>query len=255
MTRPLLEVENVRKVYPRGVVANDGVTLALQAGEIYGLLGPNGAGKTTLISQVLGLIQPTSGSIRIDGVDVTRNGRAARKACSYQPQSSAPIEGLTPSQAIEIVGCIRGLATKEARRRGRELMAAVDITEWADKHVPLSGGVGRLTSFCMAAVAPGRICVLDEPTNDVDPLRRKLLWEQVRLLAAEGSAVLLVTHNVLEAERSVDRLAIMVGGKLIAQGTQDSLKVGLGATGPTTLEDVYAQLVAPPLDDAIEAPA
>lgn len=238
----LLTVRGVGKVYPRGVVANDDVSLDLEAGEIFGLLGPNGAGKTTLVSQILGLIQPTSGTIHIDGVDVTRKSRVARKECSYQPQSNAPIEGLTPSEAIELVGRIRGASRVTANARGRELMEALRITEWADKQVPLSGGVGRLTSFCMAAVAPGRICVLDEPTNDVDPLRRKLLWEQVRLLADSGSAVLLVTHNVLEAERSVDRLAIMVGGRLITHGTPDSLKIGLGAS---TLEDVYARVVGP----------
>jgi ABC-2 type transport system ATP-binding protein len=245
MSTPLLEVDRVSKVYPRSVAANKEVTMEIGAGEIYGLLGPNGAGKTTLVSQVLGLITPTSGTIRIDGVDVTRRPRAARKACSYQPQTTSNQEGLTPAQAVEIVGRIRGLSAQEARSRGRELIEALDIGEWSDRRVPLSGGVGRLTSFCMAAVAPGRIVILDEPTNDVDPLRRKLLWEQVRLLAEGGAAVLLVTHNVLEAERSVDRLAIMVQGRLIAQGTQDSLKAGLGAEGPTTLEDIYARVVAP----------
>ena len=231
----LLSVRDVSKVYPRGLIANEDVSLEIGAGEIFGLLGPNGAGKTTLVSQVLGLVEPTSGTIRIDGVDVTRKSRVARKACSYQPQTSAPIEGLTPSEAIEIVGRIRGVSRGDARQRGRQLMEALHITEWADKKIPLSGGVARLTSFCMAAVEPGRICVLDEPTNDVDPLRRKLLWEQVRLLADSGVAVLLVTHNVLEAENSVDRLAIMVGGKVIAQGTPDSLKVGLGALLRLTL--------------------
>ncbi len=229
MTRALLEVKSVTKAYPRGVVANDDVSLDLQGGEIYGLLGPNGAGKTTLVAQILGLLQPTSGSIFIAGTNVTVDPKAARRACSYQPQTPAPMEGLTPIDAIEVVGRIRGLSRGEARVRGRELLEGLQIAAWADKRVPLSGGVARLTSFCMAAVAPGAIVVLDEPTNDVDPLRRKLLWEQVRVLAERGSAVLLVTHNVLEAERSVDRLAIMVGGRLIAQGTQDSLKAGLGA--------------------------
>ena len=229
MTRALLEVERVSKVYPRGVTANDDVSLQLDAGEIYGLLGPNGAGKTTLVSQILGLIQPTEGSIRIDGTDVTKQPKLARWACSYQPQTTASHEGLTPAQAVEIVGRVRGLSGQAAKERGLALMEALEIDEWAHKRIPLSGGVGRLTSFCMAAVAPGRIVVLDEPTNDVDPLRRKLLWEQVRLLAEGGSAVLLVTHNVLEAERSVDRLAIMMDGRLIAQGTQDSLKSRIGA--------------------------
>ena len=239
---PLLTIKGVSKVYQRGVVANADVSLELERGEIYGLLGPNGAGKTTLVSQILGLIQPTSGTIHIEGVDVTRKGHIARKACSYQPQTNAPIEGLTPREAIELVGRIRGAPRDVVRKRARGLMDALQITQWADKQVPLSGGVGRLTSFCMAAVAPGRICVLDEPTNDVDPLRRKLLWDHVRLLADAGSAVLLVTHNVLEAEHSVDRLGIMVGGRLVTQGTPESLKNRLGAS---SLVDVYTQVVGP----------
>ena len=251
MRRPLLEISGVGKVYPRGVIANNDVSLTLEAGEIYGLLGPNGAGKTTLVSQILGLVQPTSGAICINGTDVTNKPKIARRACSYQPQAVASTEGLTPAQAVELVGRIRGLSVKEVQTRGRALMEAVQITEWADELVPLSGGVGRLTSFCIAAIAPGQVVILDEPTNDVDPLRRKLLWEQVRLLADNGSGVLLVTHNVLEAERSVDRLAIMVGGRLIAQGTQETLKSGLGAK--LSLEDVYARLVGPSMENHEEA--
>ncbi|HWC14239.1 MAG TPA: ABC transporter ATP-binding protein [Actinomycetota bacterium] len=238
----LLSIRGVSKIYQRGIVANDDVSLELEAGQIYGLLGPNGAGKTTLVSQILGLAQPTSGSIHVEGVDVTRKSVVARKACSYQPQTNAPIEGLTPREAIELVGRIRGATRVDVRRRAEELMDTLQIVEWADKQIPLSGGVGRLTSFCMAAVAPGRICVLDEPTNDVDPLRRKLLWKQVRFLADAGSAVLLVTHNVLEAERSVNRLGIMSGGRLVVQGTPESLMARFGVI---SLDDVYARVVGP----------
>jgi ABC-2 type transport system ATP-binding protein len=103
------------------------------------------------------------------------------------------------------------------------------LGEFEDKRTPLSGGVARLVGFCMAAVIPGRIVILDEPTNDVDPLRRKLMWQQVRALADAGAAVLLVTHNVLEAERCVDRLAIIDHGQVLAQGTPASLKSELGA--------------------------
>jgi ABC-2 type transport system ATP-binding protein len=223
----LCEIEHVTKAY-RGVVANDDVSLGFREGEVFGLLGPNGAGKTTLVGQILGLVEPTSGGITIDGVDVIRRPEVARRSCSYQPQTSVPIDGLTPVQAIELAGLIRGGTRRDVGSRARALIAALDLGEWENKAVPLSGGVARLVAFCMAAVAPGRIVILDEPTNDVDPLRRKLLWEQVRALATRGSAVLLVTHNVLEAERCVDRLAILDGGRVVASGSPGALKAGLG---------------------------
>src|SRR5439155_26344927 len=211
--------DRVTKIYRGGLKANDDITLGIEAGEVFGLLGPNGAGKTTLIGQILGLLAPTSGTIRIDGTDVVRRPDVARKACSYQPQSSVPIDGLTPLQAIGLAGRIRGGDKVDVRQRPRELDHSLDLGEWENKATELSGGVSRLVAFCMAAVQPGRIVILDEPTNDVDPLRRKLLWRQVRALADGGSAVLLVTHNVLEAERCVDRLAIVDVGRVVGAGT------------------------------------
>jgi ABC-2 type transport system ATP-binding protein len=224
----LLEIRDVSKIYRGGVKANDDITLQVQAGEVFGLLGPNGAGKTTLVSQVLGLVVPTSGSICIDGVDIVRRPRFARESCSYQPQTNVPIDELTPMQAIELTGRIRGGERVAVRSRARELIASLDLGEWEHKAIPLSGGVLRLVAFCMAAVVPGRIVILDEPTNDIDPLRRKLLWRFVRRLADDGSAVVLVTHNVLEAERCVDHLAIVDGGRVVGSGTPASLKAGLG---------------------------
>jgi ABC-2 type transport system ATP-binding protein len=225
----LLEIERVTKRYRGDVLANDDISLSVRSGEVFGLLGPNGAGKTTLVGQVLTLLVPTSGTITIDGVDIVRRPSFAREACSYQPQTSVPIDHLTPLQATELAGRIRGGEKSVVRRRARELIAALDLGEWQDKAIPLSGGVMRLVAFCMAAVQPGRIVILDEPTNDVDPLRRKLLWRQVRALADGGSAVVLVTHNVLEAERTVDRLAILDGGRVVGAGTPASLKAELGS--------------------------
>jgi ABC-2 type transport system ATP-binding protein len=108
-------------------------------------------------------------------------------------------------------------------------MSTLDLDEVADRAVPMSGGMARLTGFCMAAVVPGRVVVLDEPTNDVDPLRRRALWSCIRELADNGAAVLLVTHNVLEAERCVDRLAIVAGGRVLASGTPSALKSKLAS--------------------------
>jgi ABC-2 type transport system ATP-binding protein len=230
----LLVVDEITKTYRNGVRANDDVSLVVEAGEVFGLLGPNGAGKTTLVGQILGLLRPDAGRIAIDGHDVIRHPDIARRLCSYQPQAAAPVEGLSPREAIDIVGRIRGGDPGSVRRRASERLESLDLSGVADRHTPMSGGMARLTGFCMAAVVPGRVVVLDEPTNDVDPLRRRAMWTQVRRLADDGAAVLLVTHNVLEAERCVDRLAIVADGRVVAQGPPATLKAQLAA--PLRLE-------------------
>jgi ABC-2 type transport system ATP-binding protein len=221
----VLEVRDLCKSYVRNALVNDHVTLALNRGEIFGLLGPNGAGKTTLVSQIIGLAKPDSGSITIDGVDIVADPDHARQACSFQAQTQVPINGLTAKQAIELVGRVRGGPAGRVRERARDLLSQLEMEEWAGKSAEtFSGGMRRLVAFCMAAVVPGKIVILDEPTNDIDPLRRRLLWQQVRSLVDMESTVLLVTHNVLEAERAVDRLAIVNKGKVVSSGTPASLK-------------------------------
>jgi ABC-2 type transport system ATP-binding protein len=230
----LLEVHDIAKVYRRplhrgqAVVANDAITLHADGGQVYGLLGHNGAGKTTLVNQVVGLLRPDRGSIRIAGRDVVADPGYARQACSLQPQAQLPINGLTPRQAIDLLGQLRGGSGPHVRVRRERLVESLDIGEWLDTDGErLSGGVKRLVSFAMAAVAPGKVVVLDEPTNDVDPVRRRLLWSAVRALADEGCAVLLVTHNVVEAERAVDRLAVLDAGRVVAEGSPAQLKADL----------------------------
>ncbi len=226
----LLEIEELTKVYRTGTRANDGIDLQVAEGEVFGLLGHNGAGKTTLVNQVVGLSRPTAGSIRIDGRDMVANPGLARQLCSFQAQAHVPIDGLTPRQAIDLIGQLRGASRLDVRASRDRLVAALDLGEWIDTDAArLSGGVKRLVAFAMAAVAPGRLVMLDEPTNDVDPVRRRMLWRQVRHLADNGAAVLLVTHNVIEAERSVDRLAILDAGRVIAEGSPAELKARLGA--------------------------
>ena len=221
----VLEITDVVKKYSTGTIANENISLSIDLGEVFGLLGPNGAGKTTLISQIMGLPVPTSGTIYIDGINFVKNPAYARRTCSYQPQTHVPIDGLTPIQAIEIVGRLRGKSKKETLARSFELIEKLQITPWANKPgEKLSGGVRRLVAFCMAVVAPGKIVILDEPTNDVDPSRRRILWSEIRKIADNGSTVLLVTHNVLEAERSVDRLAVINNSRLLKVGTPAAFK-------------------------------
>ncbi len=216
------------------VVANDDISLRVRRGEVVGLLGHNGAGKTTLVSQVVGLLRPDAGAIRVGAVDAVADPAAARRHVALQPQAQAPIDGLTPRTAIELAGRIRGLSVRRARAVAEELADELDIRPWLDQRAlpdggGLSGGIRRLTAFAMTVAAPTPLVVLDEPTNDVDASRRRLLWEAVRRRGDAGSGVLLVTHNVTEAERIVDELVVLDRGRVVAagsparlRGTQDS---------------------------------
>jgi len=220
-----LRVSDIRKVYKGGVVANDGVSITVERGEVFGLLGPNGAGKTTLVSQIIGLAKPTAGSITLGDVDLVADPGAARQLCAYLPQGALPVESIRAGIAVELVGRMRGGAKAEVRRRTDGLFELLQLEEWRDRiGQQTTGGVRRLVGFIMTTVVQRPVVILDEPTNDIDPMRRRLLWQEIRNVANRGAAVLLVTHNVLEAERVVDRLAIIDEGRVIAQGTPSSLK-------------------------------
>lgn len=235
------------------VRANDDISLRVRSGEVVGLLGHNGAGKTTLVSQVVGLLRPDAGEIRVGAVDAVRDPGDARRHVALQPQAQTPIDGLTPRAAIEIAARLRGLSSRDARAVAVALAEELDIGSWLDRRAlpeggGLSGGIRRLTGFAMAVAAPAPLLILDEPTNDIDAARRRLLWEAVRRRGDEGAGVLLVTHNVAEAERIVDDLVILDRGRVIAQGspahlrgTQDSdlrleLHVPAGGTDPSASE-------------------
>jgi ABC-2 type transport system ATP-binding protein len=222
----VFRADAVTKVFKNGFKANDDLTLTVQPGEVYGLLGPNGAGKTTFVKQVIGLLKPTSGNITLGSADLVAQPDLARQVCSYLPQAQLPIDAFKVREVIELTGRIRGGPPALVRERASTLIEALDIGTWSETlGVKLSGGVKRLVGFAMVTVWPGQVVILDEPTNDVDPLRRRLLWQRIRALGQEGVTVFLVTHNVLEAERSVDRLAVIDRARIIASGTPSSLKV------------------------------
>jgi len=226
MYQPVLEIKGLEKTYPgrHGTKANAGIDLTVNPGEVVGLLGHNGAGKTTLANQIVGILKPDSGTIHVSNHDVIAHPNIARRLVSVQAQANVPITGLTPRKAIELVGRIRGLSKKEATNRSTELIEALDMGAWASKPAQaISGGVARLAAFGMAAAAPGNLVILDEPTNDVDPVRRRLLWAEIRKLADQGAGVLLITHNVVEAEHAVDSLVVLDSGKVIARGTPTEL--------------------------------
>lgn len=241
MNDSVLAIRELRKRYRgrKGAQANDGIDLDVAAGQVIGLLGHNGAGKTTLVNQIVGLVRPDSGTIRLGhpehGIDAVERPDLARAWASIQAQANVPITGLTPRRAIELVGRIRGGDAREVRGHASRIIEELELEPWADTPAEkVSGGVARLTAFGMTTVRPGRLIILDEPTNDVDPVRRRLLWQAIRRLADDGAGVLLVTHNVREAERVVDRLTILDEGIVLAADTPSGLTAAL--RGALTIE-------------------
>jgi ABC-2 type transport system ATP-binding protein len=228
------------------VRASDDIALTVARGEIFGLLGPNGAGKTTLVRQLTGLLRPDAGSITLLGHDLVRHPRRAARLLAYLGQESTALDDLTVALAAETTARLRGLAAAEARQERDAVLAELGLTALADRPLKhLSGGERRLA--CVAATLTGHrpVLVLDEPTTGMDPLARRAVWAAIdRRRAAEGTTVLLVTHNVIEAETVLDRVAVLDGGRVIACDTPAGLKALVG--GDVRLELVWR--AEPPLD-------
>jgi ABC-type multidrug transport system ATPase subunit len=222
---PALAVHHLVKRYRNGTLANDDISLEVAPGQLYALLGPNGAGKTTLVRQVLGLLRPTSGAIAVDGVDVVADPAFARRNIGFLSQGQFTAESIHVDEMIVATARLRGLSRAEASRRTEDVIARLDLG--SARRTPLSaasGGIRRLAGFAAAVVAGARILVLDEPTNDVDPARRQLLWSTLAELVRDGVTVLLVTHNLAEAERVIDRFAIIDRGRILHEGTPASMR-------------------------------
>jgi len=230
----------VKRYRGNGPKANAGLTVEVPAGQVVAMLGPNGAGKTTLANQVVGLLKPDAGTIEVDGVDAVAHPAQARRLTSLQPQGNVPLRGLSPRSAIALAGGMRGGSKAAVRRRSEELISALNLEPWAARRADqLSGGVARLTSFCLAAVVPGRLVILDEPTNDVDPARRQALWRLITDLAHQaGAGVLVATHNLAEAETAADQVIVVGQGKVLASGTPAELAKVHGS-----LANAYLSLV------------
>ena len=227
-----IDIRDLTKRYKGkgNVLANEKLSLTINQGEVFGLLGPNGAGKTTLVLQMLGLLAPTSGSITVEGVDVVAHPRAVSRFSGYMPQTRIAMRNLEVERALTVTGRLRGQSEPTARAQTNALIERLELGEHRAKYMDrLSGGLMRVAAFGMALMGDPRLIVLDEPTNELDPLRRRMVWEIIRDLKRERPVTcVLVTHNVLEAERVVDRVAMIDGGRVVAVGTPGALKAQLG---------------------------
>ncbi|MCK9249072.1 MAG: ABC transporter ATP-binding protein [Solirubrobacteraceae bacterium] len=238
---PALQATDVAKRYPTGVEALRGVSLRIEAGGFLGLLGPNGAGKSTLISCITGLARPTAGSIEVFGHDALGHDPEARIAVGLAPQDINLDWFLTVEETLDFHGGYFGMPKRERRARTEELLEAFSLTDKRDQRTrTLSGGMKRRVVLARALMHRPRLLILDEPTAGVDVELRLELWHAVQQINAEGTAILLTTHYLEEAEQLCDRIAFIDGGRIVGEGTSAELAA---AHGVETLEDAYLSLV------------
>ncbi|MGO4109475.1 ABC transporter ATP-binding protein [Paenibacillus sp. YAF4_2] len=222
----LIEIDQVNKVYKKGKKqANINISFSIREGEILGLLGPNGAGKSTLIKQIVGLLAPTSGEVRYNGTNVLKQAKKVASEFGYYAQEPHALGALTAKEALLFTGILRGLAKKEAEKQTMELLERFSMADLAGRPLKkLSGGQKRMIGIGTTIIGDSRVLVLDEPTNELDPLNRRLVWDIIVEQNRKGATIILVTHNVLEAERVVDRVAFINHARLLEIDSVPHLK-------------------------------
>ncbi len=215
---PVIEAKNLVKQYPE-VTAVAGVDLSVEAGEVFALLGPNGAGKSTIVEILEGYRSRTEGSVSVLGFDPAKVDRSYRERIGIVLQETAVEDQLTVSEVIDLYGSMY-----PSRRRTGELVELVGLNEKSDSRIKtLSGGQRRRLELALGIVGDPELIFLDEPTTGFDPSARRQAWSIVENLTSLGKTVLLTTHYMDEAQFLADRVAVIARGKIVAEGTPDTL--------------------------------
>ncbi|WP_433386952.1 ABC transporter ATP-binding protein [Micromonospora sp. KLBMP9576] len=220
---PLIRARALAKRYG-DFVAVDGIDVDVRAGEAFGFLGPNGAGKSSTMRMIGCTSPPSGGELRILGMDPLRDGPAIRARLGVCPQLDNLDPDLTVQENLTTYARYFGISRRVARARAAELLDFVQLTERADSLVePLSGGMKRRLTIARALVNEPEIVLLDEPTTGLDPQARHLVWERLFRLKRQGVTLVLTTHYMDEAEQLCDRLVVMDGGRIVAEGSPRAL--------------------------------
>jgi ABC-2 type transport system ATP-binding protein len=237
-----LRVRDLRKSFARPAV--DGLDLDIAAGELYGLLGANGAGKTTTLRMLTGLLKPDAGSVEIFGIDALKDPRAAKRLVAWLPDEPMLYDKLTPVEYLEFIAGLWQMPAERARERAEALLTRLDL--WAHRNERCEGfsrGMKQKAALAGALIHEPRLLILDEPLTGLDASIARQVKDLLLELVRSGCTVILTTHILEVAERLVDRVGIMQGGKLVAEGSLEELRVGTGQLG-SSLEDVFLQLVS-----------
>src|SRR5262245_46939503 len=223
-----IDVNSIVKRFGEFTAVN-GVSFAVEAGEIFGLLGPNGAGKSTLIRMLTTLLPPTSGTASVNGFDIVKASDGVRKSIGVIPQAMTSDLELSVEENLLIYAKLYGVPREKRTRLIRELLESVELLQWADKQVKqLSGGMRRRVEIARGLVHEPRVFFLDEPTTGLDPVSRVAVWEMLqRIKAHRDLTVLITTHYMDEADKLCDRIAIVDHGELKALDSPMKLKASV----------------------------
>jgi ABC-2 type transport system ATP-binding protein len=209
--------------------AVDGIDLQVPTGSIYGVLGPNGAGKTTTINMLATLVRPDAGSAKVFGHDVLEEAQIVRQLIGVTGQFASVDETLSATENLIIFSKLLGLSSADARKKANQLLEEFSLTEAAKRPLSkFSGGMRRRLDLAVSLIAQPPLIFLDEPTTGLDPRTRNQMWDTIRRLVASGSTVLLTTQYLDEADQLADRIAVIDQGKVVAEGTPDTLKASVG---------------------------
>jgi ABC-2 type transport system ATP-binding protein len=227
----VVSVEDLHKRYrPSGPEAVAGIDFQVLEGEIFGLLGPNGAGKTTTIGTITTRVRPTGGRVLVDGIDVSRDPVSAKLRIAAVPQLSNLDRALTAFENLTFHAAYFGMGRRERRERASELLGRFGLGGRESEHVNnYSGGMAQRLMIARALMHEPRLLILDEPTTGLDPQSRLFLWDMMVDLRERGTTLILTTHDMLEADRLCDRIAIIDHGKIIAIDTPTRLRLLLPA--------------------------
>lgn len=219
-----IEATGLKKSYGAVRVLR-GVDLQVPRGTVYGLLGPNGAGKTTIVRILSTLIRPDKGEARVAGFDTVRDRRQVRRRISLTGQYAAVDELLTGEENLLMMGRLSGLAIARSRSRARDLLERFDIVDARQRRVATySGGMRRRLDLAASLVSHPEVIFLDEPTTGLDPRSRQALWDVIADLTRTGVTIFLTTQYLEEADQLADRIAVLDGGRIVAEGTSAELK-------------------------------
>jgi len=227
-SRPMVEVERLTKSY-QGRQVVSGLDLQIRASELFGFLGPNGAGKTTTIRILTTLSRPTSGQVRLNGIDVVRQPTLAKAQFGIVQQHMSLNRDLTVRENLELHARLHHLPADKGSDRIEELLEYVEMSGYADQLIDhLSGGLKRRTMIARALIHRPRLLFLDEPTVGLDAQSRRRVWDLIRRMNRDGTTVFLTTHYIEEAESLCDRVGILDQGRLIAMDSPLNLRRRLG---------------------------